>query len=414
MAVDRPAYAVTITAASPSPSPTGGNESDVMAVVALYEEAFTEADCDLFMKATTQSFRDSIGVSDCATFVERANGRAEVVDSLILTPVSAGGTGRGTMAALVQVEMQSFLDENGQVVEEAVQSDHEYRYHFVRSGGDWRITRVNDVTGGRTEGRLTADEEVAAAATMEKWSVAYSTGDCDALQASTTAGFQSAMGIPDCATFAQSISDQNAYCPMTVHQEDIRFWDRVDTHSGEILIDVVEVCTLDLDESGNPIDPPYQSGSPYRYHMVESDGTWKIAEGDDGAAREDEPANANERAAIAAMREYNQAWLDGDCDVYMSTTDEQMRSAIGLETCDSFTSAAQSFSQSIANFTLTPTDIERPSATLMEIKSRETYDSLSDADGQPVDPPYPVEDYWVYTIVLDGSSWVITDIVKLL
>lgn len=406
LTLERDARVVT----DPSPSPAVGNEADAMAVVAQYEEAFVKEDCDLFVQVTTQAFREHLGLSECETFVKSAHGRAEVIDTLELTPVSTEGMGRGSIAARVHAQARSFLDDDGQRVASPVRLEYDYRYHLIRTDGAWKIDVVHDVTGGRTEGQVTAEEEEAVDRTMAEWGVGYSTGDCDAALASTTAGYREAMGWTDCATFTQYVSDQNAYCPMDVHQEDIRFWDVADPHVGEIIVDVVQVCTLDVDEFGNPIEPPYQTGAPYRYHLVESDGTWRIAEGDDGAAAEDEPGNTNERAAIETIRTYNQAWRDSDCDAYMATTTESLRIALNIAGCASFGPAARPYGESVANFALTATDIERPSAKRMEIKTHETYDALADADGQPVETPYLVDEYWVYTLLLEDDSWVISEV----
>jgi hypothetical protein len=399
---------------SPSPSSTGGNQADAMAVVAAYETAFAEEDCDLFVAVTTTEFRAGIGLPDCDVFVQSASGRAQVLESLEVTPISAAGTGRGTIAALAHMEARSYIDENGESVATPVSVEVDYRYHLVRADGTWKLESVHDVTGGRIEGQLTAAEDQAVAETMADWRSAYSAGDCAALEASTTAGFRESMAWPDCPSFQQHISDQNAYCPMDVHPEDMRFRTLVDAHVGEIIVDVVEVCTLDVDEFGEPIDPPYETGAPYRYHLVEADGEWRIAEGENGAAAEDEPANTNERAAIEAMRAYNDAWLEGDCDAYLATTTPSFRSAMDASGCAAFGPASRSYSAAVADFAFTPTDIERRSSETFEIKSHETYDSLTDANGVPVDPPFLVDEYWVYTLVLVDGTWLITDVVILL
>ena len=79
-----------------------------------------------------------------------------------------------------------------------------------------------------------------------------------------------------------------------------------------------------------------------------------------------------------------------------------------------FGPAARTYAESVTNFAVTPTDIERPSSKTMEIKTHETYDSLADVNGDPVDAPFLVDEYWVYTLVLSDGSWVITDVVMLL
>jgi hypothetical protein len=148
-------------------------------------------------------------------------------------------------------------------------------------------------------------------------------------------------------------------------------------------------------------------GTPYRFHLVHDGGGWKIDDGDDGAAAEDEPANANERAAVAAMRAYNKAWADADCDAYLATTSGAFRESLSLSTCSAFIPAAKD-SHEFTNFTLTPTDIERPSPTRMEIKSHEIFDATTDPQGRPLDKPIPIDRYYLYTLDLVDGSWVIS------
>ncbi|MGX5772940.1 hypothetical protein ACWKWN_19555 [Microbacterium trichothecenolyticum] len=396
-----------------SPSPTTGNEADAMATVAQYEEAFAEVDCDLFVQVTTPRFRERIGLADCDSFTSNAEGRAEALESVVVEPVSAEGRGRAEIAALVHTTITSRSDENGETTEDPSESEYDFRYHLVHYDDAWKVDTVHILPDGRNEGEVTEDEQDAVTRMLVDWRAAYTAGDCDALLASTTAGYREEMGWTDCPVFQQYIADQNAWCPMDVRQEDIRARTVVDDHVGEIMLDVVEVCTLETDESGEPIVPPYEAGAPYRYHLVSEDGEWRIAEGDNAAAAEDEPSNENERAAVETIRDYNQAWIDADCDAYMATTTESFRIGLNVNGCAGFAPAARSYAEGVANFAHTPTDIERPSMDIMEIKVHETYDSLTDADGRPLEEPYVVDEYWVYTLRLVDGAWIISDVVML-
>lgn len=398
---------------APSPSPAAGNEADAMATVAHYEEAFAEVDCDLFEQVTTQRFRDRSGLADCDSFTRNAQGRAQALDSVVVDPVSAEGRGRAKIAALVHTTITSNREEDGEATEDPVTSEYDFRYHLVHYEGAWKVDVVHMLPDGRNEGEVTEEEQEAVTRMLVDWRAAYTAGDCDALLASTTAGYREEMGWTDCPAFQQHIADQNAYCPMDVHQEDIRSHTAVDDHVGEIMLDVVEVCTLQTDEFGEPIDPPYEAGAPYRYHLVNEDGEWRIAEGDNGAAAEDEPSNENERAAVETIRSYNQAWVDADCDAYMATTTESFRIDLNVNGCAGFAPAARSYSEGVANFENTPTDIERPSMQAMEIKVHETYDSLTDVDGQPLEEPFLIDEYWVYTLLLVDGAWVISEVLML-
>ena len=121
----------------------------------------------------------------------------------------------------------------------------------------------------------------------------------------------------------------------------------------------------------------------------------------------------NERAAVETIRSYNQAWVDADCDAYMATTTESFRIDLNVNGCAGFAPAARSYSEGVANFENTPTDIERPSMQAMEIKVHETYDSLTDVDGQPLEEPFLIDEYWVYTLLLVDGAWVISEVLML-
>lgn len=41
------------------------------------------------------------------------------------------------------------------------------------------------------------------------------------------------------------------------------------------------------------------------------------------------------------------------------------------------------------------------------VDTTETYDSLFNADGEPLDTPEPIEETWQYTVVEIDGAWVI-------
>lgn len=55
-----------------------------------------------------------------------------------------------------------------------------------------------------------------------------------------------------------------------------------------------------------------------------------------------EPANETERAAVAAVELYEQAWETGDCDAYMRSTTTTWRGALYIEDCEAFAQVSAS------------------------------------------------------------------------
>ncbi|KAA9151652.1 DUF2510 domain-containing protein [Microbacterium lushaniae] len=114
-----------------------------------------------------------------------------------------------------------------------------------------------------------------------------------------------------------------------------------------------------------------------------------------------------ETAAVEAVELYDDAWGDADCDAYERSTTEAYRESIGVADCETFAVDAESFGLSTDDYELEVTDITVVSDELIEVVTLETYDSLYDQDGQPLDQPEPVQDTLRYEVVLDGDRWAI-------
>lgn len=121
-----------------------------------------------------------------------------------------------------------------------------------------------------------------------------------------------------------------------------------------------------------------------------------------------QPSGPDEEAAVNAVLLYDEAWQTIDCDKYFEATTESLRELFALTDCASFEQAAQDFADSVEDYTVTVTGIEHDGSTIT-IETAETFDSLTDADGAPVDTPIPLEDHYTYTLVPAGDGWAIDD-----
>jgi hypothetical protein len=119
-------------------------------------------------------------------------------------------------------------------------------------------------------------------------------------------------------------------------------------------------------------------------------------------------ADADEAAAIAAVELYDQAWSEVDCDKFITATTEDFRAMIGLEDCAAFEPEATAFSESVENYVVTVTDVEREGDTIT-VSTTETFGSFFDDDGNPVDESIPVEEDYEYVLVPAGDGWAIDD-----
>jgi hypothetical protein len=121
------------------------------------------------------------------------------------------------------------------------------------------------------------------------------------------------------------------------------------------------------------------------------------------------PQTDDERAAVAVVEQYNDAWLDGDCDEYFAVTSENMQLFEQIRDCDGFEESSQYFSDSVEDYSLSITGIEEDGASLV-IDTLESYDSYIDENGELVEEPTPFADRWTYVVIPAGDGWVIDEV----
>lgn len=116
-------------------------------------------------------------------------------------------------------------------------------------------------------------------------------------------------------------------------------------------------------------------------------------------------SGADQEAAVAAVELYDDAWQNVDCDAYVASTTEAFRES-SLPDCESFTAEASAFAAGVSDYALEIVEIEVDGDTIV-ISTNETYDSLVDEDGAPLDEPTAEEIPYEYTLVTVGGEWVI-------
>lgn len=116
----------------------------------------------------------------------------------------------------------------------------------------------------------------------------------------------------------------------------------------------------------------------------------------------------DERAAAAAVARYDDAWQDGDCDAFASTTTEDFRTASGFTDCAAFEDDADRFDENFDDYEVTVTGVETVGDEI-EVTTNETYTALVDENGEAADPA-PGATVYYYTLVEADGAWVIDDL----
>ncbi|KAF2412037.1 hypothetical protein B1729_17160 [Microbacterium sp. B35-04] len=114
----------------------------------------------------------------------------------------------------------------------------------------------------------------------------------------------------------------------------------------------------------------------------------------------------DQRAAVATVELYDEAWQDADCESYAASTTESFRTQSGLADCSAFETEAETFTDSVEDYEIDVTDVRRDGDAIV-VTTTETYTALVDEDGAPLDEPSEDSIDWVYTVVADGDDWLI-------
>jgi hypothetical protein len=116
-----------------------------------------------------------------------------------------------------------------------------------------------------------------------------------------------------------------------------------------------------------------------------------------------------QRAAVASVTQYNDAWQNVDCDAYTASTTEDFRTRSGLTDCSEFETKAEAYAATVKNYKVAVNTVQKQSGVI-RITTTETYSALVDEDGARLSEPVPDSIRWVYVLVPDRDHWVIDDV----
>ncbi|MFE5408527.1 DUF2510 domain-containing protein [Microbacterium sp. NPDC056569] len=113
----------------------------------------------------------------------------------------------------------------------------------------------------------------------------------------------------------------------------------------------------------------------------------------------------DERAAVATVGLYDEAWQEGDCDKLGAATTEGFRETVSLTDCTVFEDQAAAFSAGVEDYRINVTDVETIGDEITVITD-ETYTALVDENGDPSEPTDSSLGYQ-YTLVESDGDWLI-------
>lgn len=121
------------------------------------------------------------------------------------------------------------------------------------------------------------------------------------------------------------------------------------------------------------------------------------------------PEGADETAAVAAVHQYNDAWLEGDCDDYTEVTTAAFRDAQSILDCEAFEEASRFFADSVEDYSVTVTGIEGDETTIT-VSTTDVYGTHLDENGAISERTRSLTDRFTYILVPSGTGWAIDSV----
>ncbi|WP_225216205.1 DUF2510 domain-containing protein [Microbacterium pullorum] len=116
-------------------------ERAAVQVVERYDDAWDDADCDLYFETTTEGYREALGMTDCAAFESTAEVFDESTDEYEIQVDTVERTGEN-IAVLTSESYLSLVDENGDPRPTPEPVAEPLQYTLVPAGDGWAIDDV--------------------------------------------------------------------------------------------------------------------------------------------------------------------------------------------------------------------------------------------------------------------------------
>lgn len=121
---------------------SGGDAQRVaVEVVEGYDEAWSQADCELYFRTTTESFREALELADCAAFEAEAERFGAATDEYEIQ-VDSVEQADGVITVYTTESFLTLADETGEPLADPEPVASPYEYTLVRADGGWAIDDV--------------------------------------------------------------------------------------------------------------------------------------------------------------------------------------------------------------------------------------------------------------------------------
>ncbi|HAM13667.1 MAG: hypothetical protein DSY74_05125 [Actinobacteria bacterium] len=124
-----------------------------------------------------------------------------------------------------------------------------------------------------------------------------------------------------------------------------------------------------------------------------------------------EPTNDDERGAVEAVYQFDEAWQTADCDLFLGVTTERLREIVQIKDCATFAGQSEAFTEWYSDYEIVVTGIRGPGYEYT-VATQESYVAHLDQDGNPIEPGVQQVVEYEYTLVPDDDGWAVYDLVS--
>ena len=96
-----------------------------------------------------------------------------------------------------------------------------------------------------------------------------------------------------------------------------------------------------------------------------------------------EPTNDDERGAVEAVYQFDEAWQTADCDLFLGVTTERLREIVQIKDCATFAGQSEAFTEWYSDYEIVVTGIRGPGYEYT-VATQESYVAHLDQDGNPI------------------------------
>lgn len=118
------------------------------------------------------------------------------------------------------------------------------------------------------------------------------------------------------------------------------------------------------------------------------------------------PTSADERAVVATVRSFTDAWREQNCAAYLEITTQVEQERAGIADCASFDARSAAFTEIVGNIELVVTEINDPRHEYT-VTTRERFLVERDTEGNRLSKPQHVTVDYTYRVVPHDDHWAI-------